>query len=45
MVCGDTDTERSLIIVTGADALFVLSAVLVACTVTEAGMGRSPGEV
>ena len=45
MFCGDTDTERSLIIVTGADAVFVLSAALIASTVTEAGLGRSPGEV
>ena len=45
IVCGDTDTEMSLVIVTSAVAVFELSAALVACTVTELGTGRSPGEV
>ena len=44
-VSGDTDTEMSLVIVTSAVAVFELSAALVACTVTELGAGRSPGEV
>jgi hypothetical protein len=45
MVWGDTETVMSLRIATEAAAVFVLSAVLVACTVTEAGIGKSPGAV
>ena len=45
IACGETDTEMSLVIVTGAVALFELSATLVACTITEPDAGRSPGEV
>ena len=42
---GDTDTEMSPVMVTGAVALLELSAALVACTVTVLGTGRSPGDV
>jgi hypothetical protein len=45
IVCGDTETEMSLVTVTTAVALFELSAALVACTLTELVAGRSPGEV
>jgi hypothetical protein len=45
IVWGVTDTEMSLVIVTGAVALRELSAVLVACTVTDAGAGRLAGDV
>jgi hypothetical protein len=41
---GETDSEMSLAIVSAAAALFELSAALVACTITPAGIGRSPGE-
>jgi len=43
--CGETETEMSLVIVTAAVALFVVSATLVACTVTAVLAGRSPGDV
>ena len=45
IVCGDTETEMSLVTVTPAVALFELSAALVAWTITEPDAGRSPGEV
>ena len=45
IVCGITNTEMSLVIVTAAAALVELSAALMACTTTEAGTGKSPGEV
>src|ERR1700719_5130026 len=45
IVCGDTETEMSLVTVTRAVALLELSAALVACTVTEPVAGRSAGEV
>jgi hypothetical protein len=45
IVCGETETDMSLAIVTAAVALFVLSARLVACTVTAVLAGRSPGDV
>jgi hypothetical protein len=45
IVCGDTETEMSLVTVTTAVALFELSAALVACTLTEPVAGRSAGEV
>ena len=45
IVCGDTETEMSLVTVTTAIALFELSAALVAWTSTEPDAGRSPGEV
>jgi hypothetical protein len=44
-VCGETDTDMSLMIVISAVAVFELSAALVACKVTELGTGRSRGEV
>src|SRR5579863_2540641 len=43
--CGETVTEMSLVIVTCAVATLVLSATLVAWTMTEPDAGRSPGEV
>ena len=45
IVCGDTEIEISLVIVTTAAALFELSAELVACTVTKLPGGRSVGAV
>ena len=45
IACGETDTEMSLVIVTEADPLLELSAVLVASTFTTAGTGKSAGAV
>jgi hypothetical protein len=45
MACGETDTETSLVIVTEADPVLELSAVLVASTLTTAGTGKSAGAV
>ena len=45
IVCGDTDTEMSLVMFTDAVALLEVSAALTACTVTEVDGGRSAGEV
>jgi hypothetical protein len=45
IVCGETDTKMSLVMVTAAAALFELSAALVACTVTALMAGRLLGDV
>lgn len=45
IVCGDTETEMSLVTVIRAVALLELSAALVACTLTDPVAGRSTGEV
>src|SRR5260370_41507645 len=42
IVCGDTETERSLVTVTTADALFELSSALVACTMIALAPGQPP---
>jgi hypothetical protein len=45
IVCGETETERSLVTITKAVALFEPSATLVAFTATEPDASRSPGAV
>jgi len=45
MVCGETETEMSLVIVTAAAELLVASTALVARTETKAGAGRFAGAV
>ena len=45
IVCGETETEMSLVIVTSEAEVLELSAALVACTDTEAGAGRFAGAV
>ena len=45
MLAGETETEMSLVTVTSEAEVFVVSAMLVACTDTETGEGRFAGAV
>jgi len=45
IACGETVTEMSLAMFTDAEALFVVSATLIAWTVTEVDAGRLADEV